>query len=262
MNNSTLQIKFKQRLNKIASNDYDNIECWQIIEAFNKAQISWCRRQLHGTNQYREGDEASKRRIDDLQILLTTVELTGADISYDEKYGFFESDNFNLIYDPNTGNYLEYKRLEVKAVQAIEEIPPIPPEYEEIIQGHYMYWKRCTSTQPQDPCTTQEYKDWCSDWIETDNPEAWNAANQLVDATDPFYNAFIATEEQIQEMMIEACLNNPQNQSFDPNSYGPFFDQNSGQVLVEGTGTEGVPAQLAPGASKENMEKRLFYNRC
>ena len=53
MTNATLQIKFKQRLNKIASNDYDNIECWQIIEAFNKAQISWCRRQLHGTNQFR-----------------------------------------------------------------------------------------------------------------------------------------------------------------------------------------------------------------
>ena len=65
MNNTTLQIKFKQRLNKIASDDYDNIECWQIVEAFNKAQIEWCRRQLHGTNNYREGDEMSKRRVDD-----------------------------------------------------------------------------------------------------------------------------------------------------------------------------------------------------
>ena len=35
MNNATIQLKIQQRLNKIASNDYDNIECWQIVEAFN-----------------------------------------------------------------------------------------------------------------------------------------------------------------------------------------------------------------------------------
>ena len=67
MNNTTLQLKFRQRLNKIASNDYDNIECWQIVEAFNKAQVEWCRRQLHGNNIFKEGDEMSKRRIDDLK---------------------------------------------------------------------------------------------------------------------------------------------------------------------------------------------------
>ena len=39
MNNTTLQIKFKQRLNKLASNDYDNIQCWQIVEVFNKAVL-------------------------------------------------------------------------------------------------------------------------------------------------------------------------------------------------------------------------------
>ena len=50
MDNNTLQLKIKQRLNKLASFDFDNLECWQMIEAFNKAQVSWCRRQLHGTN--------------------------------------------------------------------------------------------------------------------------------------------------------------------------------------------------------------------
>jgi len=76
MNNNTLQLKIKQRLNKLDSNDYDNIEKWQIVEAFNKAQKDWCRRQLHGTNQKSEGDEQSIRRIDDLQILLTDKELS------------------------------------------------------------------------------------------------------------------------------------------------------------------------------------------
>ncbi len=78
MNNQILRLKLKQRLNKLASNDYDNIEDWQILEAFNKAQIEWVRRMLHGNNLYKEGDELSKRRIDDLQILLTELNLTGA----------------------------------------------------------------------------------------------------------------------------------------------------------------------------------------
>jgi hypothetical protein len=75
MLNSTITIKLKQRINKLDSQDYDNIECWQIVEAFNKAQVEWTRRQLHGINQVKEGDEQSTRRKDDLQALLTTVTL-------------------------------------------------------------------------------------------------------------------------------------------------------------------------------------------
>ena len=70
MDNNTIYLKIKQRLNKLASNDFDNIECWQVVEAFNKGQVDWCRRNLHGTNTKQEGDEQSKRRIDDLNILL------------------------------------------------------------------------------------------------------------------------------------------------------------------------------------------------
>jgi hypothetical protein len=99
MNNQTLQIKLKQRLNKLASNDYDNIECWQIVEAFNKAQVEWVRRQLHGNNMFREGDEMSKRRIDDLQILLEEVNLPGTQLN-----NFFESTAI-------PANYMEFKRI-------------------------------------------------------------------------------------------------------------------------------------------------------
>jgi len=74
MNNTTITLKIKERLNKLSSNDYDNIECWQFVEAFNKGMSAWCRRNLHGYNNTKEGDEASKRRIDDLQILLTDVQ--------------------------------------------------------------------------------------------------------------------------------------------------------------------------------------------
>lgn len=103
MNNETLRIKLKQRLNKLASNDYDNIENWQIIEAFNKAQLEWCRRQLHGNNLYREGDEMSKRRVDDLQILLKERIMTG-----NVTDSYFESNDL-------PDDYMEFKRVSAGA---------------------------------------------------------------------------------------------------------------------------------------------------
>jgi hypothetical protein len=103
MNNTTLQLKIKQRLNKLASNDYDNFECWQIIEAFNKAQIEWCRRQLSGSNPRNEGDEQTNRRIDDLNFLLKSQDMP---FTYGDKY---------VITDFLPDDWLEYKRLDVKA---------------------------------------------------------------------------------------------------------------------------------------------------
>jgi hypothetical protein len=104
MNNAILQVKIKQRLNKLDSQDYDNIQPWQKVEAFNKAQIEWCRRKLHGGNIYKEGDEASKRRIDDLQILLTELQLTGVNEST-----YFRATNFPI------DEYLEFKRVSAEA---------------------------------------------------------------------------------------------------------------------------------------------------
>jgi hypothetical protein len=103
MNNATIQLKIKQRLNKLASNDYDNIECWQIVEAFNKGQVAWCRRNLHGLNVKQTGDEQSKRRIDDLQIILTEVPFTLV-----KKDGYYESTGL-------PANYFEWKRVSGKA---------------------------------------------------------------------------------------------------------------------------------------------------
>jgi hypothetical protein len=103
MNNQILQLKIKQRLNKLSSNDYDNIESWQIIEAFNKAQLQWVRRQLHAGNARKEGDEGSKRRIDDLQILLVDQVLTGT-----QNAKYFESTSL-------PSDYLEFKRVSTLA---------------------------------------------------------------------------------------------------------------------------------------------------
>jgi hypothetical protein len=100
MLNSTLTIKIKQRLNKLDSQDYDNITCWQIVEAFNKAQVEWTRRQLHGMNLVKEGDEGSTRRKDDLQVLLQTFDLNIADKEY-------------YYTAPIPDNYLQWKRVDV-----------------------------------------------------------------------------------------------------------------------------------------------------
>jgi hypothetical protein len=99
MNNATIQLKVQQRLNKIASSDYDNIEKWQIVEAFNKGQVQWCRRNLHGLNIKQTGDEQSKRRIDDLQTILTEIGIT---LIKQDLY--FESQDL-------PENYFEWKRI-------------------------------------------------------------------------------------------------------------------------------------------------------
>jgi hypothetical protein len=101
---STILLKVQERLNKLASNDYDNIQNWQIVEAFNKGQVDWCRRNLHGLNIVKEGDEQSTRRIDDLQVLLVTVTL-----NMSNKQTYYES-----VLFPK--DYLQWKRISSDAV--------------------------------------------------------------------------------------------------------------------------------------------------
>ena len=103
MLNSTITIKMKQRLNKLDSQDYDNILCWQVVESFNKAQVEWSRRQLHGINLVKEGDEQSTRRKDDLQVLLNKTTLTNA----------IDKGDYSFVNIPE--NYLQWKRVDVFA---------------------------------------------------------------------------------------------------------------------------------------------------
>jgi len=77
MTNNLVRIKFYERLNKLASFDYDNIECWQIAEAFNKAQREWFRRQVHGINIRKETPEQSIASVDDLQKFVRSTDLQG-----------------------------------------------------------------------------------------------------------------------------------------------------------------------------------------
>lgn len=105
MTNNLLQIKFKERLNKLASMDYDNVECWQIQEAFNKAQLEWVRRMIHGLTQKKENPEQSINIIDDLQVLLTQTSISlGV-----HKNVYYESPTLPSLY-------MEFVRVSSKAV--------------------------------------------------------------------------------------------------------------------------------------------------
>jgi hypothetical protein len=103
MTNAQLQIKIKERLNKLASLDYDNFECWQIVEAFNKAQLEWVRRQIAGYNQKQTGDGSTKINYDDTQKLITTVLISG--VNYDN--------NWESV--PHPADYMNYSSLYVMA---------------------------------------------------------------------------------------------------------------------------------------------------
>jgi len=93
----------KQRLNKLDSQDFDNILCWQVVESFNKAQVEWSRRQLHGINIVKEGDEQSTRRKDDLQVLLDKTTITN----------LTDKGDYSFLNLP--GDYFQWKRVDVFA---------------------------------------------------------------------------------------------------------------------------------------------------
>jgi len=104
--NSTLLLKIRQRLNKISSNDSSNIEAWQVIEAFNKGQVAWGRRDERGANMDRQGDEQSTTQIDDLQPLLkdTPILTLKAFDGYQETVASLPTD------------YMRWKRFKATAV--------------------------------------------------------------------------------------------------------------------------------------------------
>lgn len=114
MNNATILIKVKNRLNKLASNDYTNLDSWIIVEAFNKGQLQWCRRNLHATNLKQEGTDQSTPRLDDFQTLLTPT----------QKFTFVKND----IYDSTTATMWpkDYMRFERVSLTVVKECCPKP----------------------------------------------------------------------------------------------------------------------------------------
>jgi hypothetical protein len=60
----------KQRIQKQDTNFNSNFLDEEFEDALNKGLNDWVRRQHHGFNQFKEGDENTEQRTDDLQILI------------------------------------------------------------------------------------------------------------------------------------------------------------------------------------------------
>jgi len=65
-------LKVKYRLNKVDTQDYENIPVYNVVEAFNKAQLNVVNRFFGKNNNYKTGVESTKKRIDDLQDLINS----------------------------------------------------------------------------------------------------------------------------------------------------------------------------------------------
>jgi hypothetical protein len=82
----------QNRLNKLSTNAGDNIEKFQFVEAFNACQLIWAEDRF-------KMDEVNTVRIDELQILLKTVDLIPIKV---------ENKNYYEIALPT--DYFHYKR--------------------------------------------------------------------------------------------------------------------------------------------------------
>ncbi len=91
--------KYKARLNKSDSEDYDNLWIYQVEETYNKGVQEVVRRLKRGKNSTREGDEETRDRVDDLQVLLKDKKIS---VGPYEIYS--ETEEF-------PDDYLYYKRI-------------------------------------------------------------------------------------------------------------------------------------------------------
>ena len=94
-----IALKIKYRLNKVDTQDDENISVYNIVEAFNKAQLNIVNRLYGKNNNYKTGIESSRKRVDDLKILLN---LEPKILSVSKKDGYYLSeglpnDYFHLV---------------------------------------------------------------------------------------------------------------------------------------------------------------------
>ena len=93
-------LKVKQRVNKKDTQDYDNIPVFEIIKDFNKAQLSVLNRLYGANNNYKQGFEATRKRVEDFKYLLTDDPLR---LSVTRKKGYYLTEEL-------PDNYFRYVR--------------------------------------------------------------------------------------------------------------------------------------------------------
>ena len=63
-------LKVKQRLNKVDTQDDENLPAYVVVEAFNKSRLNVINRLIGKNNTYKTGIESTTTRVDDLQMLI------------------------------------------------------------------------------------------------------------------------------------------------------------------------------------------------
>jgi len=208
MNNTLLRAKLQNRVNKIASLDYGNIEPWQEAEAVNKAQIEWVRRQLEGINQEKTGNEGSTRRIDDLQQLLTVW--SG---SFTDEGLFWQSATW-------PSDYLQWCRIDAYAQDECKTCPPRPLVIFEGNEADVSMYLSNVNRQPSYAWATtfctimgNKFKIWTNDTFELINPAVTYyrapVTISFLGAFDPYTNAISTADvpcefpDNITEIIID-----------------------------------------------------------
>ena len=93
-------LKIRQRLNKIDTQDDENLPIYVIVEAYNKAQLNIVNRLSNKNNIYKTGLESSTKRVDDLQILINPEPKI---LTSEKKEGYY-------LTEPIPKDYLRYIR--------------------------------------------------------------------------------------------------------------------------------------------------------
>lgn len=93
-------LKVKLRLNKVDTQDDENLSPYVIVEAYNKARLSVVNRLIGKNNAYKTGLESTTNRVDDLQVLINDLPL---DLKVTKKEGYYLTDSL-------PSDYLRYVR--------------------------------------------------------------------------------------------------------------------------------------------------------
>jgi hypothetical protein len=119
-----IPLKIKERLQKLDSSDNLSFECWNYIEAYNKAQLQRVRLILDPLNPFKAGAENNIKNVDDLQVLIKKVNIGGVN-----NLSEFESKKIPQ-------DYLQFRRADIFATKgACKSQKLIAPLFEEANVG-------------------------------------------------------------------------------------------------------------------------------
>lgn len=107
MNVDIVLFKLRQAINKLDSQDYDNVENYVLLDYFNKCQLLYLREQLRGYNLSKDGDEGSKINLNSFQTLIKTQDITYTSVNKKDIY----------YWSSLPADYYLIKRVDITAEQ-------------------------------------------------------------------------------------------------------------------------------------------------